>query len=70
MFAISALRVEHNTLVKQLQGAFVAHHGNHEHLQKFVESLTVQGQNERNDAEKHAEDRARLKADLASGRYK
>jgi hypothetical protein len=67
VFAISALRVEHTALAKQLQGVFVAHHGNADNLQKFTEALEVKNPSEEKSEDDFAKDRARLKADMQSG---
>lgn len=68
LFAMSAMRVEHTVLVKQLQGAFVATHGSAENVQKFAEALEVKDPSVEKKEEEYARDRARLKADLASRR--
>lgn len=66
MFTVSALRVEHTGLTKQLQGAFVAQHGDGKHFQKFIDSLEIQSDEEGSTEERYARDRARLKADSRS----
>lgn len=69
VFGLSALRVEHTSLTKQLQGAFVAHHGDTEALTQFADALVVKDERSESDDEAHARDRARLLADMAGNNF-
>jgi len=69
VFALSALRVEHTSLTKQLQGAFVAHHGDNDALTQFAEALVVKDEQDESSDEAHARDRARLLADMAGNNF-
>jgi hypothetical protein len=69
VFALSALRVEHTSLTKQLQGAFVAHHGDSDALAQFSEALVVKDPRSESSEEQYAKDRAKLLADMAGNNF-
>lgn len=69
VFALSALRVEHTSLTKQLQGAFVAHHGDNEMLSQFAEALVIKDERDESKEEKFARDRASLLSDMARNNF-
>lgn len=66
---MSALRVEHASLTKQLQGAFVARHGDVDALAQFAEALVVKDEKSESNEEKFAADRRKLLSDLAGNNF-